>query len=238
MLLVPQGKPVHERKLAIVAMGGSNRDYMNYNFDKKNPENIADEIWTVNSAAFIFKSDAAIMMDDAKDLEERRPEYIQRVKNELGDLPILTSRAYPDYPNMVQYPLAEILTKFQFRYLNGSVAYGLAYALWAGYKNIMLYGCDYMYDNKPAIYESGRGCVEFWIAIGSVICGANIAVAQHSSLMDSNKSGFYGYREQPRFKTSKAENGDVLLTFREWIVEEPKDGEAKVSNASVPSGGG
>jgi len=210
-------KPVDDqRSLAIVAMGNSFRDYMYYNFDKDKKENICDDIWVVNSAAFVLKADMAIMMDDIKDLEERRPNYAERVKN--LDIPVLSSRTYDDYPNIIQYPLDSVLTKYQFKYLNGSVAYGLAFALFMGYKNIMLYGCDYMYDHKPGLYERGRGCVEFWIAIGTVVEGANIKIAGSSTLMDSNNPQFYGYREIPDFdiKPSSKDKTRMIIRHTGW----------------------
>lgn len=220
-------KPIEERRLAIVAMGNSHRDYVYYNFDKKQPGPVADEVWTINSTAFVLKCDMAVMMDDVKELEGRRPEYAKRIQTELADLPILTSRAYPDYPQLIQYPIAEVLTQFQYRYLNGSVSYALAYALHKGYKNIILYGCDYMYDHKPGVYERGRGCVEFWIGVGSEKLGARISVAQSSTLMDSNHGGkLYGYLEQPDFKvTTDDETQKVNLELVGWI---PNPVEKKV----------
>jgi len=213
----------NERSLAIVAMGNSFRDYMYYNFDKDKDGNICDDIWVVNSAAFVLKADMAIMMDDLKDLEERRPNYARRIK-EL-DIPVLTSRAYPEYPNVIQYPLDRVLSKYQFKYLNGSVAYGLAFALYMGYKKIMMYGCDYMYDHKPGLYERGRGCVEFWICAGTVIEGADIKIAGSSTLMDSNNPKFYGYRELPKFdiKPSKKDKTRMIINQIGW--EPQKDPE-------------
>lgn len=226
-----------KKKLAIVAMGNSMKDYMYVNFDKERSENIADEVWAINSMAFIIKNDMAVMMDDAKELEGRRAAYAERIKKELGNHPILTSRAYPDYPQMIQYPLADVLSEFQYQYFNGSVAYALAYALWRGYRNIVIYGCDYMYDHKPGVYERGRGCLEFWIAVGSER-GAQIGVAKSSTLMDSNNLRFYGYREQPMFDVEKGPRGKPLVKFKQWVKEEPKNEQPSKSVHPNPGGDG
>lgn len=215
-----------KKSLAIVAMGASIRDFMYYNFDKKHDRPVTDEVWCINSAALFMKCDMAVMMDDFKELEGRLPGYVKRVMTEV-DCPVLTSRAYPEFPKLLEYPLAEVLERFQVRYLNGSVAYALAYALLKGYTDIILYGCDYVYDNKPGVYEKGRGCLEFWIALGTFVCNAHISVAQSSTLMDSNNPRFYGYREQPEFKVSKGEDGQAKVTFVKWLPEAVKE-EQKV----------
>ena len=43
--------------------------------------------------------------------------------------PIYTSRAYPEFPGAVEFPLAEVMTKTGHGYFNSTVAYALAYAL-------------------------------------------------------------------------------------------------------------
>src|SRR3990167_6906396 len=229
---VPKPELFGTRKLAIVAMGASYRDYLNHNFHKEEEGNVADDIWAVNSAAFTFKHDLAIMMDDMKALEgnPKRKPYTDRIKREL-DTPILTSRKYLDYPTTIEYPLTDIINKFQFKYLNGSVAYALVYALYLGYKNIILYGCDYMYDQKPGLFEKGRGCVEFWIAYGTLKCDAHIMIARTSTLMDSNSFRFYGYREQPVFRGVNNPDGTVTLALLGY--GDPKQFEEKVSKEAL-----
>lgn len=225
-------KPIEERTLAILAMGGSQRDYFNYNFDKQNEGNVADEVWTINSMALVIKCDMAVITDDMKMMEAnpKRYPFTQRLKNELADIPILSTRAYEDYPNVIQYPLEEVLTKFQVKYLNGSVAYALAYALHLGYKKILMYGCDYMYDGKPGVYESGRGCVEFWIAIGTFVCDANIQVAKTSTLMDMHKQEFYGYREQPKLKAVPDPDDPKMYIVKQvgWIPNPPEPDKPRI----------
>lgn len=220
-------KEFEKRSLAIVAMGNSHRDYTYHNFDKEIDTNVADDIWVINSAAFTFKHDLVVMMDDMQSLAEnpKRAPYVKRIMREIKT-PILSSRWYPEIPNIIEFPLADVINKFQFRYLNNSVAYGLAYALYLGYKSIILYGCDYMYDHKPGVFEKGRGCVEFWIAVGTFMCNAKVYVAQSSTLMDSNCMRFYGYREQPKMESQKLPDGRVLVKQVGWIPnkEAPPNG--------------
>ena len=153
-------KPIEDRTLAIVAMGNSHRDYVYYNFDKEKEANVADEVWAINSIALVIKCDKAVMMDDFKGMSEKpeRLPFVNRVKKELLDqgTQVISSRAYEEFgPNLVEYPLVDILNKFQYRYLNGSVAYALTYAMYLGYKRVILYGCDYMYDHKPEYTKRG-----------------------------------------------------------------------------------
>jgi hypothetical protein len=108
--------------------------------------------------------------------------------------PIVTSRAHPDYPGLVEFPLAEVLNDFPKGYFNGTAAYAVAYALHLGVQKLSMFGCDFTYPNAHDA-EKGRACVEYWLGMG-VARGVDIAVAKTSSLLDachSQAERFYGY---------------------------------------------
>ena len=58
------------------------------------------------------------------------------------------------------YPLDRVKRKFGTDYFSNTVAYMIAYALYQGYEDIKLYGCD---TNKPKAYAQEKDGVEYWI---------------------------------------------------------------------------
>src|SRR5574337_39158 len=83
------------------------------------------------------------------------------------DKPILSSRAHPDYPSLVEFPLADVLTDHPQGYFNSTAAYAVAYAIHLGVEKLSCFGCDYTYPNAHDA-EKGRACMEFWLGIASI----------------------------------------------------------------------
>jgi hypothetical protein len=138
-------------------------------------------------------------MDDLKQQEEFKPDLF-RLLRRYGT-PVLTSLAYRNVvPNSYDYPLDEICTMsvpmFGKPYLNNGVAQGIAYALYKGVKKLRIYGCDFTYPDRN-FAETGRACVEAWIALAS-FHGMEVALSPGTSLYDTcDDHGIYGYAEQP-----------------------------------------
>jgi hypothetical protein len=106
----------------------------------------------------------------------------------------MTSIAHPDYPGLVEFPLADGMTKFPKGYFNNTAAYAVAYALYVGAKKISLWGCDFTYPNAHDA-EKGRACVEYWLGMAAAK-GIEIATPNSSSLLDAlhpQAQRFYGY---------------------------------------------
>lgn len=216
-----QKKP--QKSVAIVAMGASAAQYVQLASNLGTRLRVADETWAINCMGGVIDHDLLFHMDDCKVQEaraERKPEgAIAGMVTWLKDHPkFVTSRAYPDYPGAIEFPLQDVINKFNSTYFNNTVAYAVAYALYQGFTRIMMFGCDYHYDNAPKA-ESGRGCVEYWLAIAACH-GVEINVASASSLMDANVPDccrFYGY-DAVDVKLQQAEKGvQVEFTEREKL---------------------
>ena len=190
------------KSVAIVAMGASAKTWLGAVVSKGSHKCISDETWAVNSMGAAIRHDRLFMMDD---LDILRPLARQDTESMVAGLladgflnahpgPIYVPRVHAGYPGMVEYPLEAVVNNLGIPYLNTTVAYTLAYAIYLGVQEISMYGCDFTYPDKH-IAEGGRGCCEFLMGIGGSR-GIRFAVAADSTLMDSciplNKR-FYGY---------------------------------------------
>lgn len=202
--LPPPVKTVPQ-SVAIVAMGASWHTYGTLCAQAGDRRRLADETWVVNAMAGVLAHDRVFHMDDMR-LQELRA--AANPKSNVAGLanwlrthpgPIYTSRAYPEFPGAVEFPLADVMTETGHGYFNSTVAYALAYALYlkktqGGPTRLELFGIDFSYPNGHK-REKGRGCVEFWLGLCSAH-GMDINIAQDSTLMDAcvpEAEKMYGY---------------------------------------------
>lgn len=174
------------RTVSIVAQGGSFASYIQECADKGGVPP-TDEVWCVNTLGGIIKHDLLFHMDDCKVQESRPNRNIHNMMGWLKTHPrFMTSTVYDDYPGAVEYPLEEVVNCIGTPYLNGTVAYALAYAIYQEYDGIRLYGADFTYADVHKA-ESGRGCVEFLIAI-ALERGIKVYLPPYTTLMDTRES--------------------------------------------------
>lgn len=159
-----------------------------------------DEVWAINTMGGVIQHDLLFHMDDCRIQEARaaaNPEHqvakmVEWLKTHPG---FITSRAYPEYPGAIEFPLQEVLDAYHCTYLNNTVVYAFVYAMFIGVEHVTLFGADYSYPGNAHKAEEGRGCLEFWI--GSAITrGMSVEVAEGSTLLDISKPAsqrFYGY---------------------------------------------
>lgn len=222
-----KARPVPER-VAIVAMGGSRATWLGLAVQAGHRRRVADEVWAVNAMAGVIQHDRMFAMDDLR-IQEMRAEA-ERDREPMGEQPITaalevirkhpgpvyTSRAYPDYPGTVDFPLAEVLTTTKGPpYLNNTAAYPIAYAMHLGVKEIQLYGLDYSYPDHHK-RERGRACVEFWLGLAAA-AGIRVVVAGESQLMDACMPvdhQIYGYDTQT-LSISQDEDGNTVVEKRD-----------------------
>jgi hypothetical protein len=183
-----------------------------------NRRRVAQEIWAINGAGAVVYHDRLFLMDDyeyiLKPLVKETPACM------MGGIfdwlpkhpgPIYVPTVYPEIPGMVEYPLEDVLNTMALPYLNTTVAYAVAYAIFIGVKQLHLYGCDFTYPDKHAA-ESGRACVEFLLGIAGsrgVVC----TVAGDSTLLDAQvpvDKKFYGYHF-PLKVTRSEDDGKVAV---------------------------
>lgn len=195
-----QNVPNH---VAIIAMGSSCAAYAQLSAARGGWFGVADEIWAINATAGIFKHHRAFVMDDVKHTITREAEEGAKTAQGIlkwlphSKVPVYSSKAYPEWPALVEYPLRDVLQSIGgLDYLNTSVAHAVAFAIHLGVKEISLYGCDFTYPDLHAS-ESGRGCVEYWLGVATSK-GIRIGLPGTTTLMDAqvpDGKRIYGYHE-------------------------------------------
>ena len=158
-----------------------------------------DQVWGVNAVGNVIDCDLIFHMDDVRIQELRAHENPNgNIANMLRwmrttDKPIMTSRAHPDYPSLIEFPLEEVIRDLDSWYFNSTVAYAVAYAIYIGVKSISLWGVDFTYENSHHA-EKGRACVEYYLGVAKAR-GIEIGVPDTSSLMDAteDENSLYGY---------------------------------------------
>src|SRR6185312_12637833 len=97
---------------------------------------VAGEVWGINAVASVLRCDRAFHMDDVRIQEVRAKanpdgpirQMLEWLKTAPG--PIYTSRAHPDYPGLVDFPLEAVLNATGgFPYFNSTPAYAIALAI-------------------------------------------------------------------------------------------------------------
>lgn len=187
----------------------------------------ADEVWAINALGDVVACDRVFHMDDIRIQETRaasNPDgniaaMVAWLRRHEG--PVYTSRAYPEYPGFVEYPIEEVINDLGYCYFNNTAAWAIAKAIHEGASKISLFGIDFSYAHSHDA-EKGRGCCEFWLGVAAAR-GIEIAIAEASSLMDTcepEETKLYGYG---RFGT------------RDVTIRQGPDGAATVSFAERPS---
>lgn len=192
------------KHVAIVGLGFSAEAYMDRVKRCGSRRAFADQVWGINAVGDVLSCDLVWHMDDVRIQVIRaaaRPEsniaaMLPWLKSTT--LPVVTSRAHPDYPALVEFPLEAVMSEFGLGYFNNTPAYAVAYAIYIGVKRISLFGLDFTYPSAHKS-EKGRGCLEFWLGYATAR-GIEIAIPENSSLMDhiddpkdDNEAIFYGY---------------------------------------------
>lgn len=164
---------------------------------------VADETWAIVAMGGVIQHDRLYVMDDIPHILAPLRGTMKHVDGMFGWLkrhpgPIYTSKAYPEFPGTVEYPLEQVVAAVGEAYFSTTVAYAIGHAIAEGVQEIQLYGCDFTYPNRHEA-ESGRGCAEFLIAV-AMAQGIKIVVAQDSTLLAVNEPAMrlYGYVKPPK----------------------------------------
>ena len=188
-------KSLKGKSVAIVGLGKSWHDY---NLAKSHGAHF-DEVWAINAVGSVIFHDRTFMMDpvsrflDSDDAGGQTSGMTEVLLND--DKPIYTCELDDRCTNLIEFPINEILEEFNCCYINNTVAYAVAFALWSKVKTIKMFGVDFSYKNNLHFAESGRACVEFWLC-KAMHLGVEIEVAKSSALLDTNviaEEKLYGY---------------------------------------------
>jgi hypothetical protein len=93
--------------------------------------------------------------------------------------PILMQKHYPEIPQSIEYPLAEMKSAYPGLLFGSQVAYFIAYALARGVTHIGLYGVEYAHNSE---YRFQRGNAQMWIGI-AIGRGVQVQVSPKSTLL-------------------------------------------------------
>lgn len=189
-------KELEGKSIAIVAMGNSQID-----FHLSQIHSVSfDEVWAINAMVGVLPNiDRAFILDpmsrflDTHDAGAMTD--MMRRTLPLVDYPIYSCELDNRVPAVEEYPLEEVVKDLGCSYFNNTIAYAIAYALWAKVGSISIFGVDFTYKTNMHFAESGRACVEFWIA-KCIDSGMEVSIAPRSSLLDTDidiKDKLYGY---------------------------------------------
>jgi len=115
--------------------------------------------------------------------------------NAVG-VPVYTSGAYPIFTKNEVYPIDKIVKEFNALFFLNVICYMIAHAVYEGFEEISLYGCDMRTDTGHEYRVNEKGAVEFWVGAA---CGRGIQVniPEESYLCKRVMTGnFYGYVER------------------------------------------
>lgn len=191
----PGGKHV-----AILGLGPSVDQFCDIAKRQGGRSKFCDEVWAINALGNVFDCDLVFHMDDIRIQEIRAAAapasniaaMVRWIKT--SKVPVVTSRAHPDYPALVEFPLEDVLNHLGHDYFNSTAAYAVAFAIHTGATELSLFGMDFTYANTHDA-EKGRACVEFWLGQAHAR-GIKIHLPKNTTLMDANTSRaarLYGY---------------------------------------------
>src|SRR5262245_34629563 len=140
------------KRACIIALGTSALEYMQQMVGSELKMEF-DQIWTVNMGCRIYRHDVLWVMDDLRRLAHDFPAYGQVLAQH--DKPIITSEAYPEFPQAIRYPVEEVTDALGDDYLSNTVCFTVAWAMVSGVKDLWLFGCDFWYPNISVREEGG-----------------------------------------------------------------------------------
>lgn len=247
------------KHIAIVGLGPSAEQYVDHVKRLGGRSKFCDEVWAINAMGNVVDCDLIFHMDDIRIQEIRAAaapaSNIAAMVNwmKTSRVPIVTSRAHPDYPALVNYPLEDVLNHLGHDYFNSTAAYVVAFAIhtrWQdeggepyGVERISLFGLDFSYANSHQA-EKGRACLEFWLGFARAR-GITIILAKSTTLMDAchtRAERLYGY-DTVDVKFNMQEDGSVKLDFvpRETLptaeeIERAYDHRAPIAQQHLTKG--
>lgn len=163
-----------------------------------------DQVWGLNQLGKSHDLDLLFVMDD---LIHRMPAWDQDFPEWLKsyDKPIVTSKAYEEWPTSTEYPIQEHCFEFGIPLglaMYSTVDYMLAYGILNRVDEMHLYGVD---CSHPKREERARVSIAMWIGVAQSK-GIRV-VTQKESFFNwytvpgvGYEQGLYGYSGPPRIE--------------------------------------
>ena len=178
--------------VAILAMGASSAEFFQAVMRNGGDiHQVADEVWAINAAGGFIKHDRLFATDPLDILREQKEKEGRTVATGMLEWildhpgPIYAPVADDRIPGHVALPAGAIVNDIGFPYINTSVAWAVAFAMYLRVHEIKLYGCDFTYPNRE-VAESGRGSVEWLLGIAGER-GIRTTIPDTSTLLDAHK---------------------------------------------------
>jgi hypothetical protein len=116
---------------------------------------------------------------------------------ESHDFPIYMLKHYDDYPSSVAYPYEDVVKSFcpeSGAYFTNSVDYMVCLAMLEGFKEIHLFGTDFIADEDDDYYKR-RQSLEFYCGQAKGL-GIKVVIPEDCALLKAEY--VYGYNKKPR----------------------------------------
>ena len=232
-------EPIQElqgKKVAIIGLGVSQVDFA---IGLENSRTW-DEIWCINSAGLVYPADRIFALDPASrffdsDDAGKQTEAMKKLMRET-DTPIYTSELDPRVKNPVLYPVSEVCNATKCAYMNNTVAFALAFAMWNKVARVDLFGIDFSYKENMHFAEAGRACVEFWIS--KLMCeDIIVGISGRSTVLDSNVPAtqkLYGFHRLAKPLVAVPHNGEFIIGPYDEINEKLEKVGLKINEDVVP----
>ena len=199
-----------------------------------------DEIWCINSAGLVYPADRIFALDpasrffDSDDAGKQTNAMIKLMSE--SDVPIYTCEEDPRIKNPVRYPVEEVCNATKCAYMNTTVAFAIAYALYNKVGRIDLFGIDFSYKQNMHFAEAGRACVEFWISkcmSEDIIVG----ISGRSTVLDSNVPAtekLYGFHRLEKPLVAVPHEGRFIIGPFDEINQQLEEHGLKINEDVVP----
>jgi hypothetical protein len=199
-----------------------------------------DEIWCINSAGLVYPADRIFALDpasrffDSDDAGKQTNAMIKLMSE--SDVPIYTCEEDPRIKNPVRYPVEDVCNATKCAYMNTTVAFAIAYALYNKVGRIDLFGIDFSYKENMHFAEAGRACVEFWISkcmSEDIIVG----ISGRSTVLDSNVPAtekLYGFHRLDKPLVAVPHEGRFLIGPFDEINDQLEKIGLKINEDVVP----
>ena len=131
-------EPINKLEGKTVAIVGMGKSWFDYNLAKSHGTHF-DEVWAINAVASVIFHDRVFMMDppsrflDTDDAGGQTESMSKLLQEHEG--PIYTCQLDDRCPGLVEYPIEEVLGACGCHYLNNTVSYAVAFAIWNKVKN-------------------------------------------------------------------------------------------------------
>ena len=199
-----------------------------------------DEIWCINSAGLVYPADRIFALDpasrffDSDDAGKQTNAMIKLMSE--SDVPIYTCEEDPRIKNPVRYPVEDVCNATKCAYMNTTVAFAIAYALYNKVGRVDLFGIDFSYKENMHFAEAGRACVEFWISkcmSEDIIVG----ISGRSTVLDSNVPAtekLYGFHRLDKPLVAVPHEGKFIIGPFDEINEQLEHYGLKINEDVVP----